>query len=297
MNESLNRFYEPELLRTFLSVAQTLSFTRAGQQLGLRQPTVSQQIRKLEETVGRALFVRDTRRVALTSDGEVLAGFARSILAANEQAIGYFNGSGLSGRLRLGVTDDLALTQVPDILREFRQLYPRIDLELTVSQTQNLHRRLDSGYLDLAFVKVPAKTLDGRGRLVRRDPLVWTAMADTKIEPDKPIRLVIYQAPSPTRTLAVDALERIGAPFRITCTVRGVNGIIAGVRAGLGVTVMARSLLPDGFVEVRVPDRLPELGELDLVLLSNPRSASEPIEALTSAILASGRPISVGKSA
>jgi DNA-binding transcriptional LysR family regulator len=69
--------YEPELLRTFLAVSQSLSFTRAAEALGIRQPTVSQHVRRLEEAVGRPLFVRDTRSVALTSDGEAMAGFAR----------------------------------------------------------------------------------------------------------------------------------------------------------------------------------------------------------------------------
>src|ERR1700728_4377600 len=121
--------YDPELLRTFLAVAQSLSFTRAAARLGLGQPTVSQHVRRLEAAVGRPLFIRDTRSVALTADGEAMAGFARSILAAHEQAVGYFTGSGLSGRLRFGVTDDLALTPLPRILRDFRQLYPRVHLE------------------------------------------------------------------------------------------------------------------------------------------------------------------------
>ena len=124
--------YDPELLRTFVAVAQSLSFTRAGETLGLRQPTVSQHVRRLEDAVGRPLFVRDTRSVALTSDGEAMAAFARDILAAQERAVGYFTGSHLQGRLRFGVTDDLALTPLPRILRDFRQLYPRIDLELAV---------------------------------------------------------------------------------------------------------------------------------------------------------------------
>jgi DNA-binding transcriptional LysR family regulator len=145
--------YDPELLRTFLAVAQSLSFTKAGASLGIRQPTVSQHIRKLEHAVGRPLFIRDTRSVTLTADGEAMAGFARSILAAYESAVGYFTGSGLSGRLRFGVTDDLALTSVPRILRDFRQLYPRIALELTVSQSVTLQRRVESGHLDVAFVK------------------------------------------------------------------------------------------------------------------------------------------------
>jgi len=289
------RHYDPDQLRTFLAVAQSLSFTQAAVRLGLRQPTVSQQIRRLEEAVGRELFVRDTRSVALTADGEAMAGFARAILAAQEQAVGYFTGSGLVGRLRLGVTDDLALTQVPRILREFRQLYPRIDLELTVSQSGTLQRRVESGHLDLAFVKQPAGPTPARGSLVRRDRLVWAALAGTRVPPDEPVRLVVYQAPSHSRSLAVQALERAGRAYRIRCTVRGVNGVIAAVRAGIGIAVVASTLLPGDFVELPATEGLPALGEMDLVLLRSARAASEPVDALTAAILASGRPLSVGR--
>jgi DNA-binding transcriptional LysR family regulator len=288
------RAYDPDLLRTFLAVAQSLSFTQAAHRLGLRQPTVSQQVRKLEDAVGRMLFVRDTRSVALTADGEAMAGFARSILAAHDQAVGYFTGSGLAGRLRFGVTDDIALTQVPRILRDFRQLYPRIDLELTVAQSASLHRRVESGHLDVAFVKNPAGPLDPRGRLVRRDRLVWAAVAGTAVDRDRPVPLVVYQAPSASRSLAVQALERDGRSYRVTCTVRGVNGVIAAVRAGLGIAAVARSLFPGDFVELPDSTGLPEIGEMDLVLLRHAPSASGPVEALTSAILASGNPIGGG---
>ncbi|HEX2902497.1 MAG TPA: LysR substrate-binding domain-containing protein [Jatrophihabitans sp.] len=291
MNDSVVRYYDPEQLRTFLAVAQALSFTQAAHQLGLRQPTVSQQIRRLEDAVGRELFVRDTRSVSLTADGEALAGFARSILAAHEQAASYFTGSGLSGRLRLGVTDDLALTQIPRILREFRQLYPRIDLELTVAQTTVLQRRVQSNHLDLAFVKTVAGPVAPLGSLVRRDRLVWAGIQASTVAPDEPIRLVVYQAPSESRSVAVQALERDNRAYRITCTVRGVNGIIAAVRAGLGLAVMARTLMPGDFLELPAAAGLPELGEMDLVLLRSARAASEPVDALTRAILASGRPL------
>src|SRR5689334_13768252 len=135
--------YQPEHLRTFLAVADALSFSRAAERLGIRQSTVSQHIHKLETAVGRALIVRDTRTVALTAEGEAMTGFARDILAAHELAVSHFTGSGLSGRLRFGVTDDIALTAVPRMLREFRRLYPRVDLELTVAQNDVLQRRIE----------------------------------------------------------------------------------------------------------------------------------------------------------
>lgn len=280
--------YDPELLRTFLAVAQSLSFTRAAGSLGLGQPTVSQHVRRLEDAVGRPLFVRDTRSVTLTVDGEAMAGFARSILAAHEQAVGYFTGSGLSGRIRFGVTDDLALTPVPSILRDFRQLYPRIDLELTVSQSSALQRRVESGHLDVAFVKQPPG--EGHGRLVRRDRLVWAAAPGTRLETGQRISLVVYQSPSISRSLGVQALEQAGLPYRVSCTVRGVLGVVAATRAGLGVAIFARSLIPGGLVELPSSAGLPDVGEIDLVLLASPRPVSQPAEALTAAILASGQP-------
>jgi DNA-binding transcriptional LysR family regulator len=281
--------YDPSQLRTFLGVAQTLSFTQAAAALDLGQPTVSQHIRKLEEAVGRPLFIRDTRSVTLTADGEAMAGFARNILAAHDQAASYFTGSGVSGRLRFGVTDDLALTPVPRILRDFRQLYPRVDLELTVSQSGTLQRRVESGHLDVAFVKQAVG--DRHGRLIRRDRLVWAGLPGTQVNLDAPVPLVVYQAPSITRAQAVQALERAGIAYRVSCTARSILGIAAAARAGLGLAVFARSLVPGDLVELPAGGGMPALGEINLVLLGRPGPASEAAKALAAAILASGHPI------
>ncbi|MEV0839165.1 LysR substrate-binding domain-containing protein [Actinocatenispora sera] len=281
--------YNPEHLRSFLAVSESLSFTRAAAALGIRQPTVSQHIRKLEDEVGRPLLVRDTRTVALTADGEAMARFARTIIAANEAAVGHFTGSELSGRLQFGVTDDLALTPVPKILREFRRLYPQIVLELTVSQSLTLQRRVESGHLDAAFVKYAPG--EGHGRLVQRDPLVWAAVEDAHLDLTRPLPLIVYHAPSMSRSRGVQALEAAGIPYRISCTVRGVNGVLAAARAGLGVAIFARSLVPADLVELPADAGLPELGETDLVLLTNPHAAGDAVEALTSAILSRRNPI------
>jgi DNA-binding transcriptional LysR family regulator len=278
---------DPVLLKTFLEVARSSSFTEAGRRLELSQPTVSQHVQRLEESIGRQLFVRDTRSVTLTDDGEAMAGFARTILAAHEQASSYFTGSALRGRLRFGASDDLALTQLPRILNEFRQLHPRIDLELTVTQSGALHRRLASGHLDLIFVK--NEPGDTRGRLVRRDRLVWVGLERTKIEPDRPVPLVAYQAPSLTRAAALRALEAAGRTWRITCNTKEVNGILAATRAGLGIAVFAQSLVPSDLVQLSAAQELPELGDVDIMLLTSPRAPQEPAEALTAAILGNAR--------
>lgn len=274
---------DPVLLRSFLAVAESLSFTQAAERLRLSQPTVSQHVRRLEDSIGRQLFERDTRAVTLTEDGEAMAGFARSILAAHEQVTSYFTGSALRGRLRFGASDDLAVTQLPRILREFRQLHPRIDLELTVTQSGTLHRRLNAGHLDLVFVK--NEPGDARGQLVRRERLVWVGLERTVVEPDRPVPLVAYQPPSYSRTAALRALERAGRTWRITCNSKELNGVVAATRAGLGIAVFAQSLVPADLVQLSPQSELPELGDVDIMLLTSPRAPREAAEALTTAIL------------
>ena len=279
--------YDPVLLRTFVAVAETLSFTQAAARLGLSQPTISQHIRKLEVAAGRNLVLRDTRVVSLSDNGEAMLGFARTILAAQDQAASYFTGSAMRGRLRFGSADDLALTQLPGILRDFRQLYPQINLELTVSQSGNLLRRLHSGHLDLVFIKQDPGW--DEGRLVRRDRMVWVGHRGLEIDPTQPVPLIAYPAPALSRTYAIRSLEQAGRTWRITCNVREVNGVIAAARAGIGVAVLAQSLIPADLTPVAAAFGLPELGEVDFTLVSNPTTATEPVEALTAAILS--RPV------
>ncbi len=279
--------YDPALLRTFLVVAETHSFTAAALRLGISQPTVSQHVSKLEKAAGRTLVARDTREVSLTDNGDAMAGFARTILAAHASAESYFSGSAMRGRLRFGAADDLAITQLPRILRHFRQLYPQINLELTVNQSVPLRRRLASGQLDLIFVKQNTGEYED-GTRVAGDPMVWMAQERLQLDADQPVPLITYQAPSLSRQMAIDALEAAGRTWRITCNTRDVNGILAAVRAGIGVAVFPYSLIPADLVKVSVRFSLPDLGDVDYVLVANPGAAREPVEALTSAILSRG---------
>jgi DNA-binding transcriptional LysR family regulator len=277
--------FDPALLRTFVAVADTLSFTRAAELLQLSQPTVSQQIRKLETASGRMLVARDTRAVALTDNGDAMLGFARSILAAHDEAAAYFTGSAMRGRLRFGSADDLALTQLPQILRDFRQLYPHINLELTVNQSGVLARRLRAGQLDLVYIKQEPDLPDGR--LVRRERLVWVAHKSLQLDPAAPVPLIVYQAPSLSRTAAIKSLEDAGRTWRITCNVREINGVLAALRAGIGIAVFPQNMIPSDLVAVTTTFGLPMLGEVDFTLLDNPRASREPVEALVGAIVRS----------
>ncbi|KAB1149791.1 LysR family transcriptional regulator [Streptomyces luteolifulvus] len=280
--------YDPTQLRTFLAVAQTLSFTQAAARLGLRQSTVSQHVRRLEDATGRQLFARDTHSVELTEDGEAMLGFARRILEVHEQASAFFTGTRVGGRLRFGASEDFVLTRLPEILEGFRHDHPEVDLELTVELSGTLHEQLAAGKLDLVLAK--RRSEDPRGELVWHDRLVWIGAERLRLDPDRPVPLIVYPPPGITRALALQALERQGRPWRIVCTSGSLNGLIAAARAGLGVMAHSRGLVPPGLV--RVPDRsgLPELGRVDFVLVHSARrtSAQSAADALAAAILAGG---------
>jgi DNA-binding transcriptional LysR family regulator len=279
--------YDPQLLATFLAVEQTGSFTRAAVLLGIQQPTVSQHIRRLEQQTGRTLVLRDTHSVSLTADGEAMTGFARNILAANEQAAAFFGGPRPRGRLRIGIADDLALTRLPQNLRDFRRDNPLVDFDLTVDQSGPLHQQLEGDKLDVFMGKRPSG--EGRGQLIKRDRLVWVGTPSTKVDFTRPLPLIVYPAPSLSRTEMRRALNRARLPFRSVCVCRGVNGLIAAVAAGIGISALAGSLVPAQLATLGPGHRLPELGTIDLVLMTNPRTDQRPaVRALISTVLASG---------
>ncbi|HEY6494609.1 MAG TPA: LysR family transcriptional regulator [Trebonia sp.] len=279
--------YDPHLLQTFLAVEQAGSFTRAAARLGIQQPTVSQHIRRLEAQVGRTLVLRDTHSVSLTADGEAMVGFARNILAMSEQAEAYFSGDRPSGRLRIGIADDLALTRLPQILRDFRGDNPLVDFDLRVDQSGLLHQRLERDRLDVFIGKRPAG--EQRGQLVKRDRLVWVGTLSTKLDLTRSLPLVVYPVPSISRAEMRRALNRARLPYRSACVCRGVNGLIGAVAAGIGISAMAASLVPAQLTALGAHHRLPELGTIDLVLLTNPRTDQRPgVRALISTVLASG---------
>ncbi|MFC9786719.1 LysR substrate-binding domain-containing protein [Rhodococcus sp. NPDC127528] len=279
---------DPVLLRSFVAVERSGGFTAAARRLGLRQSTVSGHIGRLERSVGRELFRRDTRNLELTADGAAMLGFARTILDASQQAETYFAESELSGLLRFGASDDLVAAELPEVLLEFRRSHPRIDLELTVGLSENLGAKLAAGELDIAFgMRRPGER---HGELVWRDRLVWAGSpgADVTELGSGPVPLVTYPPPSITRRAAMEAMDRAGLVWRTACVTDSLLGLRAAVLAGLGFIVHSESLLPDG-LEPLPGHALPDPGDADFVLMRRPRPATGPEAALTAAILANER--------
>ncbi|WP_018260833.1 LysR substrate-binding domain-containing protein [Methylobacterium sp. WSM2598] len=272
---------DPVLLRTLTAVLRSCSFSRAAEQLGLRQSTVSQHVQRLEAQLGRRLVARDTHSVAPTPEGEAVLGFARTVLDAHERLERTLAGQAVRGRLRFGASEDFVQTRLAEVLRDFRTTYPSVDLELSVSFTHLLAEAVERGELDLVLGK--RRLGEAQGLPVRRDRLVWCGLPDAVPARDEPVSFLSFPAPSVTRTLVLEACARESRPWRITCTCASLSGLRAAAFAGLGLMAQARSLVPEGLREIADPD-LPRLPEVEFIL-AGPGLHREPSRSLAHRIL------------
>lgn len=272
-------------VRTFVAVAGHLSFSGAARRLALSQSAVSQHVRRLENALGRTLLERDTHTVRLTAAGETFLSYAHRLLHLNDEAMGIVGESEPRGRVRFGVSEDFALTHLPDFLRRFQARHPHIDLEFTVELSVLLHRRLRAGELDTVLaMRLGATTgIDAfQSWPLFRDRLVWIAAPGFEIDDDQPVPLVLYPRPSLTRDAALDALTSTGRAHRTVSTSGSLSGLRAAALAGLGVMPFAGSLTPDGLVEL--PYGLPALPETTFVLMARRDTLSPAARALVEAL-------------
>lgn len=259
---------DTSLLRTFVVLAETGSFSRTGGRIGRSQSAVSGQIAKLEGMFGRMLFDRDTRNVRLTAEGERLLPAARALIAAADAMLESFAETAIAGEVRFGSPEDFASAYLPDILGVFAAAHPEVELHVTCQLTLPLIAEFEAGGQDLIVVKQdPARPYPG-ARALWREQLVWVGAAATVFNPARPQPLVLSPAPCVYRSRAVDALQAMGVAWTGAFTSPSFAGCAAAVRAGLGYAVIPQGMVPEGLV---VQQGWPPLAEAEIALLGAPR--------------------------
>ncbi|MFM0312805.1 LysR family transcriptional regulator [Paraburkholderia sp. RL17-383-BIF-A] len=259
----------PIWLKTFSTVAACHSFTEAGRRLDLTQSSVSEHIRRLEESVGRRLFVRDTHSLAMTPDGEAMLAHASVILQALARAESQFRAPRLKGRVRLGSSDDVALGPLPTVLAAFRNAHPDVELEITIGMTGKLYELLDAGAIDLLVGK--RRLGDRRGVPLFTGRLEWLARAGTLVDLSQPLPLILVAEPSVTRAVVLDALAEAGFSWQLVCTSSSHAGCIAAARGGLGITVRPQYLAARGLAPPLNTASLPVLPSVEFIALAAKR--------------------------
>ncbi|MCJ7994033.1 LysR family transcriptional regulator [Rhizobium cremeum] len=269
-------------LASFVMLQQTGSFTLAADRLGIGQSTISQHIQRLEKSLGRQLVARDTHRVSLTTEGEALLGYARSMLEIDGKVTALFGESRLRGRLRFGISEDVVANRLSGILEDFVRLHPLVDLELTVALSAVLYQMQEAGELDLVLAK---RRLDEtHGKLLYREPLVWLARdPEFVLSRADFLPLIAFPPPSITRKVAQETLNRAGIAWRVVCTCGSLSGLTAAARAGMGVLVQPRSMAPSGLREI-VEGDLPPLEDVEFVLVPRRGADQALVDALSGQI-------------
>ena len=256
-----------DLLRAFVSVAELASFTSAADALLRRQSTISLQIKRLEDGIGRRLLERGGRRVTLTAGGEALLGPARQMLELNDRLVASLDEPVLAGTVRLGTPEDFATTHLPQVLARFAKAYPAVQLEVTCDLTLNLMGRFRKGEFDLVLVKREPERSD-RGVRVWREPLVWVAAEQLALPADGHLPLVVSPPPCVYRKRATDSLGRARRLWRIAYSCASLAGQHAAVKAGLVVTVLPKDMVPAGLSTIERRSGLPDLHDTEIALLA-----------------------------
>lgn len=268
-------------LQCFLAVVETASFTRAADQVRRTQSAVSQQINKLEHHLGVVLLERG-KTVSLTADGEIFLGYARQMFTLHRETLDRFKQPELQGEVRFGVPENFASVYLSEVLADFSRSHPRILLNIECDLTLNLFERFKRNEFDLVLVKMNRPEDFPNGQDVWSEALEWVGDASL-VSPEKPLPLVLAPKPCVYRASAIEALEQAGRSWRLVLSSPSYAGAVAAVKAGLGITVMPHTMIPDTLSAL---DRslLPALGATHVSLLKH-RADNPAINSLEGFVL------------
>ncbi|MFC3286175.1 LysR family transcriptional regulator [Litchfieldella rifensis] len=261
---------DTDVLRTFVAIAESGSFTRAARQVFRTPSALSMQIKRLEETLGQPLFVREARQVRLTPEGEVLLGYGRRLLKLNEEAVTQFLAPSLEGTVRFGTPDDVGTRILPGVLAQFARSHPAVQVDVIMGRSADMLQRMDAGELDLVLVTAgnPGMEMEAtRGDVVHTEPLVWACREGGVAPRRSPLPVALASHGCVWRSAALAALDRAGLPYRIAYTSEHCAGQEAAMLADLAVAPFPLSLVKPPLRKLEQDAGLPPLGDYQVVLI------------------------------
>jgi DNA-binding transcriptional LysR family regulator len=252
------------LLRNFVAIADATVMSRAAEQVGRTQAALSQQIKKLEQTIQQPLMIRTGRGVSLTTHGERLLVHAHKILRMHDEAVAELTGETFSGRVRLGCPDDYARIFLPGLLQSFANLHPQVFIEVVCAPTPRLLERLKDQSLDIAITSRPDSP--EHAQFLRREPFVWVGSKGTDAFRANPLQLALSDPDALDHLAATASLDRAGRSYRIAYASGSVAGLTAVVRSGQAITVMTLTGVPPDLQVLPPSSGLPSLPSVGITV-------------------------------
>ncbi len=259
-----------DILRAFVAVVDARGFTRAAEELGRTQPTISLQVKRLEELVEAPLFKKGGR-FELSGVGEVCFDYGKRLLRLHDEMMDEVRGrNNPNGALRIGMPSEFASILAPRLEHLRADAPTRTAFEVTVESSQALSAAFRQNALDVAFV---IGTGEGEPHRIEqwRGQLRWFGGASGGHATDRPLPLVVSLQGSLIHEAATGALRAHGRKFDIVCTSSDFAVLAAAAGAGLGVTPMIEGLAPRG-LGLCLDKSLPLLPEVTLLLLARSRA-------------------------
>ena len=262
-------------LRTFAAVAGAGSFTRAAGLVNLTQSAVSVQIRKLEEQVGRRLFERNSWRLELTAEGEILLPYAQRILSLHDEARHRLGHSEVKGQVRLGAPEYFDPETLASLLALFKGRYPGVQLEIEMGIGPDIAALFDKGVLDVGIVnREIGEDRDHTGAVLYQERRVWAAARGFSLSAGEPVPLALFPPHCAWRRLILDRLATIDRSWTTVLQCTGVAGLVTAVEAGLAVAVFAQGALTQKMQPLGPAEGLPSLPDFEYVVRRSTRASA-----------------------
>lgn len=275
-----------QLLRTFATVSQLGGFTQAGDLLGRSQPAISLQIKRLEELIGRSVFTRNSPELELTEAGETLREYAEKILSLNDELLARMDNSAIAGKVRLGIPSEFATTLLPKIVSRFARAYPNVTLEVQCDLSKHLLSSKGRNKYDLILALHDNPEEAGHNR-VKTDELVWVSSNEHSAHHQSTVPLIAAPDGCIYRNRAITRLKENEKSWQIVYTIPDLSGIQAAIEEGLGVTVLAKSTVPDNLTILKPCDKFPALGQLGISLITPGKETDAAVEKISEYLKAS----------
>lgn len=264
-----------DVLRSFVTIVETGSFTRAASRLFRTPSALSMQIKRLEETLGETLLVREPRQVTPTPEGELLLGYARRLLRLNEEAVGHFLAPTLEGTVRVGTPDDVGTRILPHALARLARSHPAVQVEVVTERSATLLARQGAQALDLVLVTVGTQNkVPDAGRIVHSEPLVWAGLRGGVAYQRKPLPLAVARHGCAWRAMALAALDRADIDYRVAYMSEHCAGQESALLADLAVAPFPSSLVHEPLQALDEEAGFPPLGEYQIALVQ--RAGANP---------------------
>lgn len=261
-------------LRTFVTLADTRSFTLTAQLVARTQSTVSAQIKKLEDRLGFVVFERNRRSFAVTPRGEALLDYAREVLRLHDEGVQRVMQGPVNGTIRLGVTDYFVPHALPDLLMQFRALYPEVRVEVTSGVTGDLLARKKAGDLDIVIGRrdagaKEASSVKVRPVVLRREKLLWVASRSAQkrsMASKQDLPLALLPVGCGVRAQATQVLDRARQPWYVAYCGQSILSLQAAVAAGVGIGVLTESAVTSELAVLGKREGLPALVDSEIAI-------------------------------